>query len=412
VDEAQKSRSPTQALADKAAGWLFYIALASAIATAVAWLILDGPSVEVVARVATVLVIACPHALGLAIPLVVSLTTSMGAKNGILIRNRLAMETMRRVDTVMFDKTGTLTHGTFSVVEVATVGGLGEDDVLGIGAGLEADSEHPIAKGIRQSAEERGVSLADVSDFEAIKGKGVRGTVDGEAVYVGGPALLESLDLTPDGPLEDLGRRCGDEGATIVYVVQGETLIGAIAVADTVRSESRGAIEDLHELGIDVAMLTGDSEAVASSVADELGIDDYFAEVLPEHKDQKVVDLQEDGRRVVMVGDGVNDAPALTRADVGVAIGGGTDVAIESADIVLVKDDPADVVRAIELARASYRKMRQNLWWAAGYNIVAIPLAAGVLAPVGIVLSPAVGAALMSVSTIVVALNAQTLRRF
>jgi P-type Cu2+ transporter len=410
VEEAQESKSETQLLADRAAGWLFYAALAVAILTAIAWIVAIGFDAEVVRRVATVLVIACPHALGLAIPLVVAITTSMAASNGILVRDRLALEQSRELDTVMFDKTGTLTEGRFGVVGVATVDGWEEDRALALTAAIEGDSEHTIARGIRREAESRALSLPKVSDFEAIKGRGVRASRDGSAVHVGGPRLLEMLELQVPEALDSFQDEARSRGQSVIYLVQ-EEVVAALALADVIRPESKAVVDRLHEMGIEVAMLTGDSEAVARNVAEELGIDQYFAKVLPEHKDQKVRQLQDEGKRVAMVGDGVNDAPALTRADVGIAIGSGTDVAVESAGLILVKSNPMDVVRVVELSRASYRKMIQNLWWAAGYNIVALPLAAGVLAPWGILLSPAVGALLMSLSTVIVALNAQLLRR-
>jgi Cu2+-exporting ATPase len=417
VAEAQQSKSNTQILADKAAGWLFYVALGVAVLTAVAWIVAVGFDVEVIARVATVLVIACPHALGLAVPLVVAITTSMAAGNGVLVRDRLALEEARKVDTVIFDKTGTLTEGRFGVVDMATANsvpgspGIGEEEALALTAAVEGDSEHTIARGIRWAAEERGLSLPKVSDFEAIKGRGVQASRDGHTVHVGGPRLLEMLELDVPAPLTGFLEKAQAKGQSVVYLVQEKQVAAAFALADVIRPESKNVVNRLHDMGIEVAMLTGDSEAVAKAVADELGIDQYFAEVLPEHKDQKVQQLQDEGRRVAMVGDGVNDAPALTRADVGIAIGSGTDVAVESAGIILVKSNPMDVVNVVDLSRASYRKMLQNLWWAAGYNIVALPLAAGVLAPLGILLSPAVGALLMSLSTVIVAINAQLLRR-
>jgi Cu2+-exporting ATPase len=411
VKEAQVSKSDTQVLADRAAGWLFYVALAVAVVTAITWIVAVGFDVDVIARVATVLVIACPHALGLAVPLVVAITTSMAASNGVLVRNRLALEEAREVDTVIFDKTGTLTEGRFGVVDIAAADSLEESEVLALTAAVEGDSEHTIAQGIRRAAEERELSLPKVSDFEAIKGRGVRASHDGSTVHVGGPRLLEMLELDVPQSLDGFRKEARAKGQSVVYLVQEEQVAAAFALADVVRPESKDVVNRLHNMGVEVAMLTGDSEAVAKAVADELGIDHYFAEVLPEHKDQKVQQMQDEGRKVAMVGDGVNDAPALTRADVGIAIGSGTDVAVESAGIILVKSNPMDVVNVIELSRASYRKMVQNLWWAAGYNIVALPLAAGVLAPLGILLSPAVGALLMSLSTVIVAVNAQFLRR-
>lgn len=410
VEQAQQSKSSTQLLADQAAGWLFYIALAVAAITAVAWAIAIGFNVDVLKRVVTVLVIACPHALGLAVPLVVAITTSMGARNGILIRDRLAMETARKIDIVVFDKTGTLTEGKFGVVDQHTVESWKDEDALGLAAAIESDSEHLIAKAIVDKAQERELSLPDIKDFAAIKGRGVKAVKDGKAVYVGGPRLLEMLELSLPDSFERFTQAAGQKSQTVVYLTMQQALLAAFAVADVIRPESKPAVERLHALGIDVAMLTGDSQAVAQSVAQELGIDRVFAQVLPEDKDKKVVELQQAGNQVALVGDGVNDAPALTRADVGIAIGGGTDVAIESAGLILVKSNPLDVVKIINLSRASHRKMIQNLWWAAGYNIIALPLAAGVLAPFGILLSPAVGALLMSLSTIIVAINAQLLR--
>ena len=411
VVQAQQSKSNTQILADKAAGWLFYIAIGVALLTAIAWTIAVGFGVEVIARVATVLVIACPHALGLAVPLVVAITTEMGANNGILVRDRLALEKAREINTVIFDKTGTLTKGEFGVVEIATAEDWSEDRALALAAAIEGDSEHTIARGIRTSAQERALTLPDVTEFEAIKGRGARAKSDGHKVYIGGPRLLEMLELSLHGHLEQFAVRVSEKGQSVVHLVQEDQVVASFALADVIRPESKRAIDRLHEMGIEVAMLTGDSEAVAKSVAEDLGIDQYFAEVLPEHKDQKVSTLQAQGRKVAMVGDGVNDAPALTRADVGIAIGSGTDVAIESAGIILVKSNPLDVIKIFSLSRASYRKMVQNLIWATGYNIVALPLAAGVLAPLGILLSPALGALLMSLSTVIVAINAQLLRR-
>jgi Cu2+-exporting ATPase len=414
VEQAQQSKSNTQIMADKAAGWLFYVALGAAAITAVAWIIAVGFNVDVIARVATVLVIACPHALGLAIPLVVAITTAMGAQNGILVRDRLALEKARLVNIIVFDKTGTLTEGAFGVVSIQTANGLSADQALALAAAIEGDSEHTIARGVRKSAEERGLALPPVSDFEAIKGRGVRAQSDGQHVYVGGPRLLEMLEIRLPEALAQFEQQASQKGQSVVNLVQdgsaGTQVLAAFALADVVRPESKQAIDKLHEMGVEVAMLTGDSQAVAKAVADELGIHTFFAEVLPENKDQKVAELQQQGKRVAMVGDGVNDAPALTRADVGIAIGSGTDVAIESAGIILVKSNPLDVVKIFDLSRASYRKMVQNLIWAAGYNIFALPLAAGVLAPVGILLSPAVGALLMSLSTVIVAINAQLLR--
>ncbi len=411
VKQAQESKSKSQVLADKAANLLFYVALGVAALTALLWTIAVGLNVEVIARVATVLVIACPHALGLAVPLVVAITTAMGARNGILVRDRMALEKAREINMVVFDKTGTLTEGTFGVVTIAAVAGRSDAEILTLAAALERDSEHPIAQGIRKAAENRNLTVPEVVDFEAIKGRGVKANHDGKAIFLGGPRLLEMIRLDLPEELMTFQREANQKGETAVYVIENKQVIGGVSLADVIRPESKRAVEELHAMGVEVAMLTGDSNAVARAVAEELKIDRYFAEVLPEHKDQKIAELQRQGKRVAMVGDGVNDAPALTRAEVGIAIGSGTDVAIESAGIILVRSNPLDIVKIIRLSRASYRKMYQNLWWAAGYNVVALPLAAGILAPYGIVLSPAVGALLMSLSTIVVAMNAQLLRR-
>jgi Cu2+-exporting ATPase len=411
VADAQRSRSRAQLLADRAAGWLFYIALAAAALTAAVWLAAVGWDQEVLVRVVTVLVIACPHALGLAVPLVVALTTSLAANNGILVRDRAALESARIADVVLFDKTGTLTKGEQGVADWVATNGQDRDEVLALAAAVEGDSEHMIARALRQRAAELGRPLPPVQQFEALKGRGVVATVGAERVHVGGPRLLEHLRLAAPAALADFARRAGEQGQTVVYLVRDGQPVAAFALADVIRPESRAAVSELHDMGIEVVMITGDSQAVAGAVAQALGIDRHFAQVLPEDKEKHVRALQAEGKRVVMVGDGVNDAPALARADVGVAVGSGTDVAIESAGIILVKNDPLDVARLIHLSRASYRKMVQNIWWAAGYNVVAIPLAAGVLAPWGILPPPALGAALMALSTIIVALNAQTLRR-
>jgi Cu2+-exporting ATPase len=410
VEQAQQSKSNTQILADKAAGWLFYIALAVAALTAIIWTLATGLHLDILERVVTVLVIACPHALGLAIPLVVAISTSLGARNGILVRDRLALEKARQINTVIFDKTGTLTEGRFGVVDMAVIDGWAEEQALALAAAVEGDSEHPIAQGIRRRADERHVQAAQVSDFEALKGRGIRAAYQGHSVYVGGPQLLEMLHLNLPEKLAQFAGNANGKGQTVIYLVQDNQPVAALSLADVIRPESKAAVRRLHEMGIQVAMLTGDSRAVANGVAGELGIDTVLAEVLPEHKEQKVAELQREGIQVAMVGDGVNDAPALTRADVGIAIGSGTDIAIESAGIILVQSNPLDVVKIFELSRATYRKMIQNLLWATGYNVVALPLAAGILAPIGVVLSPAVGALLMSISTIVVAINAQFLR--
>jgi Cu2+-exporting ATPase len=411
VAEAQASKSRAQAIADRAAMVLTYVALGAGLLTMIAWLLTDRGADFVAERAVTVVVIACPHALGLAVPLVIAISTTLAARSGLLVRNRLALEVARDLDVVVFDKTGTLTLGEIGVVGVASYRTGSEERVLAVAAGLEQGSEHPLARAIVEEASSRGVKPSDVTDFVALKGRGVRAKVDGHDGYVGGPSLLESLGVRPDGHLAEREETWSSEGRTVVYVIEDEQLIGTIALADVIRPESREAVQRLKEEGVRVAMITGDSEEVASSVARELGLDEYFAQVLPEHKADRVRELQSKGLRVAMVGDGVNDAPALAQADVGIAIGAGTDVAIETADVVLVRSDPRDATRVVGLSKASYRKMLQNLAWATGYNVVAIPLAAGVLAPLGILLAPAVGALLMSASTVVVAVNAQLLRR-
>lgn len=405
VTEAQNSSSRAQRLADVAAGWLFWFALGAAVITAVVWGFLGHPD-EAVTRVITVLVIACPHALGLAIPLVVSIATERAARGGVLIKDRLALETMRTVDVVLFDKTGTLTSGEPTVTDVVAQAG-SEDDVLTLAAAAESDSEHPLARAIVDAARRRELSVPGASGFASSPAVGVTATVNGRVVRVGGPHMLaeQHFDELPQV------RHWRDEGAIILHVVADSEVVGALKLADAVREESRQAVDALHRLGIRVAMVTGDAEAVAHAVADELGIDRVFAGVRPDDKAAKVAELQREGFKVAMVGDGVNDAPALAQADVGIAIGAGTDVAIASAGVILASSDPRSVLSVIELSKATYRKMKQNLWWAGGYNAVAVPLAAGVLAPVGFVLPMSVGAILMSLSTIVVALNAQLLRR-
>ncbi|MEW1993460.1 heavy metal translocating P-type ATPase [Microbacterium sp. NPDC078849] len=406
VTEAQSSSSRAQRLADKAAGWLFWFALGAAAITAIVWTLVGQPDAAVI-RTITVLVIACPHALGLAIPLVVSIATERAARGGVLIKDRLALESMRTVDTILFDKTGTLTKGTPAVTAIDPVTGADADQLLAWAAAAEADSEHPLARAIVNAAKEKNLTVPRSTDFESSPAVGVRARVDGRVVQVGGPYMLEQEHAT-ELPVADEWR---GEGAIILHVLVDGQVTGALRLADEIRSESRNAVDALHERGVQVVMITGDADAVAASVADELGIDRYFAGVRPEDKASKVKELQNEGRKVAMVGDGVNDAPALAQADVGIAIGAGTDVAIASAGVILASDDPRSVISVIELSRASYRKMKQNLWWAAGYNLLSVPLAAGVLAPVGFVLPMSVGAVLMSLSTIVVALNAQLLRR-
>jgi P-type Cu2+ transporter len=410
VEQAQTSRSRAQALADRAAALLFYFAVGAGLITAAVWLALGDPD-QAIERTVTVLVIACPHALGLAIPLVIAISTGLAARSGILVKDRLALERMRTVDAVLFDKTGTLTKGEPQVSGVAAVDG-DEDGLLGLAASVEADSEHPLARAIVAAARTRAAgNLPAASNFRSMTGRGVQARVDGATVTVGGPALLRALKVTdPEVLAEQLGawkRR----GATVLYVVRDDKVMGALALEDAVRPESHQAVEELHRLGKRVVMITGDAQQVAEAVAADLGVDEVFAEVLPEDKDATVTELQRRGLKVAMVGDGVNDAPALARADVGIAIGAGTDVAIESAGIVLAANDPRGVLGVIRLSQASYRKMLQNLGWATGYNLLAVPLAAGVLAWAGVTLAPAVGAVLMSASTIVVALNAQLLRR-
>ncbi|GAB3633427.1 heavy metal translocating P-type ATPase [Microbacterium shaanxiense] len=406
VTAAQNSSSRAQRIADKAAGWLFWFALGAAAITAVAWSTLGMPD-QAIIRTVTVLVIACPHALGLAIPLVVSIATERAARAGVLVKDRLALESMRTVDVVLFDKTGTLTKGAPTVTAVDTTAHRSSDALLALAAAAESDSEHPLAKAIVGAAAARGLTVPAASDFSSSPAIGVRAVVDGETVQVGGPRLLEQ-EKGEERPIADDWRQ---EGAIILHVLVDGRVTGALRLADEIRPESREAVAALHSRGVQVVMITGDAEAVASAVAAELDIDRVYAGVRPEDKASKVRELQAEGRRVAMVGDGVNDAPALAQADVGIAIGAGTDVAIASAGVILAGDDPRSVLSVIDLSRASYRKMTQNLWWAAGYNLISVPLAAGVLAPVGFVLPMSVGAILMSLSTIVVALNAQLLRR-
>lgn len=402
VGEAMNSSSRAQRLADRAAGWLFWFALGSAVLTALAWTLLGEPD-QAVVRTITVLVIACPHALGLAIPLVVSIATERAARGGVLIKDRLALETMRTVGAVLFDKTGTLTKGEPAVTAVAT--DRAEDDLLALAAAAEADSEHPLARAIVAAAHHRGLDIPAATDFSSSPAVGVSALVGGRRVQVGGPALLEQAG---HDALPDIARW---DGATVLHVLVDGEVAGALALADEIRPESREAVDALHALGVEVVMITGDAAPVASAVATELGIDRVFAGVRPEDKAAKVAELQREGLTVAMVGDGVNDAPALAAADVGIAIGAGTDVAIASAGVILASSDPRSVLSVIELSRQSYRKMKQNLWWAAGYNLISVPLAAGVAAPLGFVMPMSVGAILMSASTVVVALNAQSLRR-
>ena len=401
VREAQASKSKTQDLADRAAMWLTFVALGGGTITLVAWMALARPFSYAMERAVTVMVIACPHALGLAIPLVVAVSTALGARSGLLVRDRAAFERARLINAVIFDKTGTLTEGRFGVAEVLPLGDATREELLGLAASVEQYSEHPIARAI---ASEASIS-ASVTDFAAIPGKGARASVDGREIAVVSPGYLAEAGIPqPDGASEFFS---GDR--TVVFVLRDDELLGAISLSDVVRPESVGAIRHLREMGVESIMLTGDNEAVAARVAAQLGIKRYFAGVLPAEKAATVERVRAEGKVVAMVGDGVNDAPALASADVGIAIGAGTDVAVATADVVLVRSDPADVVAIIELSRATYGKMQQNLAWATGYNVIAIPLAAGVLAGVGIVLSPAVGGLLMSASTVIVAINARTL---
>jgi Cu2+-exporting ATPase len=418
VEQAQASRSRAQALADRAAYWLTLIALGAGALTLVGWLVAGADAAFAVERLVTTLVIACPHALGLAIPLVIAISTTLGARSGLLVRDRRGLEEARTLSVVVFDKTGTLTRGEFGVVGITTADGLRDVEALKLAAAVERDSEHTIAQGIVRTAQERGVDVPRAEGFQALPGIGVQATVEGRSLLMGGPALLRTRRVRIPGSLTTAAEQAAKRGQTAIYLVEqnhqngGEAqALAVFSVADVIRPESREAVQALHQEGIEVVMLTGDARPVAQAVAAELGIDQVFAEVLPDQKAGKIQELQQGGKRVAMVGDGVNDAPALVTADVGIAIGAGTNVAVEAGDIVLVRNDPRDVPRIIRLSRASYRKMIQNLWWAAGYNIVAIPLAAGVLAPQGILLSPAIGAVLMSLSTVIVAVNAQLLRR-
>jgi len=409
VAEAQSSKSKTQIVADKAAFYLTFVALGAAIITWVAWAIAGRSAGFILERIVTVLVIACPHALGLAVPLVTAISTTLAAKNGLLIRERMALEAARNIDIVLFDKTGTLTKGEQGVVSVITPGN--KKDLLQLAAAVESESEHPIARAIVQYAKQQKFSTPKASDFAALSGRGAKAKVNGEVVYVGGPRMVEELSAQLTDNLQQVAAQASKEGKTAIYVITDGQARGAILLADVIREESKEAVAALQAMGKRVAMLTGDAKGVAAWVAEELGIKEYFAEVLPENKAETVKRLQADGSKVAMVGDGVNDAPALVQADIGIAIGAGTDVAIESAGIVLASNDPRGVVKIVKLSKATYRKMVQNLGWATGYNAIAIPLAAGVTAALGFVLSPAFGAVLMSLSTIIVAINAQLLRR-
>ncbi|NIK13114.1 heavy metal translocating P-type ATPase [Alkalibacillus almallahensis] len=406
VQEAQQSRSKAQDFTDRAAKWLFYIAVLSGVITLIIWLSFGYPFDHSLERMVTVMVITCPHALGLASPLVVAVSTSLSAKQGLLIRNRINFENARGVDTIVFDKTGTLTKGEFGVTDILPHENYNEDQLIQLAASLEQQSEHPLARGIVDYAQSKDLSLDDAQDFQAKTGKGIEGTVNEQQVKIVSPKYLDEHDIAYD---DDRLQQLSEQGKTVVSVLADDTLIGMIALADIIKDEAKEAVQQLHENGIEVVMLTGDHERVAHWVANQIGIDKVYAEVLPDDKADYIQTIQQQSKRVAMTGDGINDAPALATADVGIAIGAGTDVAMESADIVLVQSNPNDVVSLFNLSRKTYRKMVQNLWWAAGYNIVAIPLAAGILAPIGILLSPAVGAVLMSMSTVIVAINAKLL---
>ncbi|MCX6500162.1 MAG: copper-translocating P-type ATPase [Arthrobacter sp.] len=410
VAEAQASSSKAQALADRAAAFLFYFAAGAGVITFIVWSLL-GSVPEAVTRTVTVLVIACPHALGLAIPLVIAISTEQAARAGVLIKNRMALERMRTIDVVLFDKTGTLTKGEPELKDVAAADGVSREELLALASAVEADSEHPVARAIVRAARDQGLDVPLATGFSSMTGRGVRATVDGRDIAVGGPALLRELGAVEPAVLATTTKAWMDRGAAVLHVLDGNRVLGAVSLEDAVREESRQAVTALQNRGIKVAMITGDARQVAAAVGSELKIDEIFAEVLPADKDKKVAELQGRGLKVAMVGDGVNDSPALARAEVGIAIGAGTDVAMESAGVVLAGNDPRAVLSMVDLSRATYRKMWQNLVWATGYNVISVPLAAGVLAFAGVVLSPAAGAVLMSISTVVVALNAQLLRR-
>jgi Cu2+-exporting ATPase len=412
VEQAQTSRSRAQALADRAALMLTIVALVAGVNTLVVWLVLrtDDPAFAV-ERMVTVLVIACPHALGLAVPLVIAISTTLGARGGLLVRDRRGLEEARNLNAIVFDKTGTLTLGEHRVVDVATTDGIPADEAIRLAAAVERDSEHPIARAIVKSAEEKGGRIPASGDFEYLPGRGLNATVEGRRFAAGGPNMLAALHVEPETRIREFGDRASTGGQSTIYLIENKRILAAFAVADAIRPESKEAIERLHRANIEVVMITGDAQPVADAVARELGIHTVLAQVLPEEKARRIEELQAQGKKVAMVGDGVNDAPALVTADVGIAIGAGTEVAVEAGDIVLVRSDPRDVPRIVSLSRASYRKMLQNLWWAAGYNVIAIPLAAGILARYGILLSPAIAAILMSASTVIVAINAQLLRR-
>ncbi|MBI3495022.1 heavy metal translocating P-type ATPase [Candidatus Berkelbacteria bacterium] len=411
VAEAQASRSRAQILADRAAFYLTVIALVTGGVTLVSWFTAGAGLQFAVERAVTVLVIACPHALGLAVPLVTAISTSLAARNGLLIRERMALENARSVDVVLFDKTGTLTKGEQGVVDIWPLRGYTKTSLLKLAAGAEASSEHMIGKAIVHAARQRKITVPNAEQFQSLAGKGVRVLISGNTIFVGGPQLIKDRNVTIPQVLEKNLKKAARQGKAVIYIIKQKEIIGALSISDIIRRESKQVITSLHAMGVRVAMITGDAKDVATAVARELGIRQYFAEVLPQHKVDTVKALQQDGSKVAMVGDGVNDAPALVQADVGIAIGAGTDVAIESAGIILVKNDPRDVLKIIQLSKSTYRKMIQNLLWATGYNVIAIPLAAGIFARWGILLPPAIGGLLMSASTIIVALNAQLLKR-
>ena len=411
VAEAQASKSRLQILSDRAALYLTIVAVVGGLITLIAWLMAGAEAGFAIARLVAVLVIACPHALGLAVPLVASISTTKAAQNGFLIKQRLALEAARTVDVVLFDKTGTLTKGEFGVAEIWNTNGYTQDETLQLAASLDTFSQHPIAKAVVIKAKERGLSLKEPKKFETLKGKGVKAIIDNKEIMVGGPALLEDVGIVIPAEISKQVEDAGKKGQTVIFILKDRALLGSIAFVDIIREESRNALKALKELGIKSAMITGDSEEVAKWVSEELGIDEYFARVLPHQKSEKVKELQKRGLKVGMVGDGINDAPALTQADLGIAIGAGTNVAIESAGIILVRNNPEDIVKIIKLSQMTYSKMIQNLFWATGYNIAALPLAAGVLAFKGILLQPALAAVFMSLSTVIVAINAILLKQ-
>ena len=407
VSEAQASKSKTQNLANRAAKILFYVAVFAGVLTFIIWLALGYPLSIAIERMVTVMVISCPHALGLAAPLVVSVSTALSAKKGLLIRNRTQFEEARKLDAIIFDKTGTLTQGNFGVTDLVPIDEISSNELLRLAAGVERSSQHPLAKGVVKRAEELQLSLPSIEDFMSITGVGLEGKVEGTLIRVVSPRYIRQEKITID---ELAFEKLSEEGKTVIFVLKNKQLLGMIALADLVREEAKETVTALKNKGINSIMLTGDNKKVAHWVAKQLGIDEVHAEVLPDDKSRQVKNIQLEGRKVAMVGDGINDAPALAQADVGIAIGSGTDVAVETADIVLVRSNPKDVLSILELSRSTYNKMIQNLWWAAGYNIITIPLAAGVLAPYGVILSPAIGAVLMSLSTVIVAVNARTLK--